>query len=88
MAAYWEDASESYYAPLIPARQGPHPAAKRASIGGLLVSGVAIATLTKIGALPPLLPPHAGAFGFACGMRSLCTISSMHAARCICNQQL
>jgi len=53
MQARWEEASESY-ALLTPARQQPqpNPAAKQASIGGLLIAGVAIATLTKIGASP------------------------------------
>lgn len=49
--AWRDDASMEGYslAPLRPAA-GPTPAARRGAVAGLLVSGVAIATLTKIGA--------------------------------------
>jgi hypothetical protein len=56
MAAAWDDGvdyvAEDYsghFAP-VPVRQPPTRRAQRASVAGLLVSGVAIATLSKIGA--------------------------------------
>ena len=61
MQQQWDDASlvaDSYVWQPVVQPPAQHVAAKRASIGGLLASGVAIATLTKIGAA--LRMAHAG----------------------------